>query len=99
MIQRYGNKGFQVVSVHSPEFDYEKDRRRVERAAERYKLEQPIYIDNDHAYWKALDNQYWPSFYLVDKKGVIRASDIGELHLNSSKGDAFEAKLRSLLEE
>jgi hypothetical protein len=56
-------------------------------------------MDNDYAYWKALENRYWPSFYLVDRRGNLRAKDVGELHLNTAKGDAFEARLRELIEE
>jgi hypothetical protein len=99
MEQKYDAQGLRVISVHTPEFPFEKERRRVERAAERYQIRQPIYLDNDYAYWNALENQYWPAFYLVDRKGMIRASDVGELHLGTEKGNAFEAKLRALLSE
>ena len=99
MEQKYGAQGFQVIGVHTPEFEYEKDRRRVERATERYQLAHPVYMDNDRAYWNALGNQYWPAFYLVDRKGNIRAADIGELHLDTGKGATFEAKIRELLAE
>lgn len=99
MKEKYAGQGLQVISVHTPEFEYEKDRRRVERAAQRYKLDQPIYMDNDYAYWNALGNRYWPSFYLVDRQGNIRAHDAGELHLGTDKGDAFEAQLKELLAE
>jgi hypothetical protein len=99
MIERYSSQGLQVIGVHSPEFEHEKDRRLVERAAERYRLHQPIYMDNDHAYWDALRNSYWPSFYLIDRHGNIRAMDVGELHLDSDKGDRFEARLRELIAE
>jgi hypothetical protein len=99
MERKYDGQGLRVISVHTPEFPFEKERRRVERAAERYRIEQPIYLDNDYAYWNALDNHYWPAFYLVDRAGNIRASDVGELHLDTDKGAAFEAKLRLLLSE
>ena len=99
MKEKYGKDGFQVISVHTPEFEYEKERRRVERAAERYKLDQPIYMDNDYGYWNSLGNRYWPSFYLVDREGNIRATEVGELHLNTSKGERFEARLKELLGE
>ncbi len=88
-----------MVSVHTPEFDFEKDRGRVERAVKRYKLDQPVFMDNDYAYWNALGNRYWPSFYLVDREGNIRAKTVGELHKGERKGERFEAKLRELLAE
>ncbi len=99
MEKKYGAQGLQVIGVHTPEFEHEKDRRRVARAGERYKLEHPIYLDNDYAFWNALGNHYWPAFYLVDRKGNIRASDVGELHLDTDKGESFEARIRELLAE
>ncbi len=86
-----------MISVHSPEFDHEKERAVVERAAARYKLEQPIYMDNDHAFWKGLRNRYWPSFYLVDHEGNVRVRRYGEMHANTSRAQAFEASLQELL--
>ena len=99
METKYAGQGLEVIGVHTPEFAYEKERRRVERASDRYKLAHPIYMDNDYAFWNALGNNYWPAFYLVDRKGNVRAADVGELHLNTEKGDAFEGKLRELLAE
>lgn len=95
----YAAKGLEVIGVHTPEFDADKARSRVEQAAQRFHLRRPIYLDNDYAYWNALDNHYWPAFYLADRNGNLRASAVGELHLNTAKGDAFEAKLRALLAE
>jgi hypothetical protein len=99
MKTRYGGQGFQVISVHTPEFEYEKERRRVERAVERYKLDQPVYMDNDYAYWNALGNRYWPAFYLVDKQGRIRLAAAGEMHDGTSRGAQFEELIRTLLAE
>ena len=65
---------------HTPEFDYEKKRSQVEAAVTRYELDHSILMDNDYAYWRALGNQYLPSFYLVDKEGAIAARVIGEVH-------------------
>src|SRR5712664_2355114 len=35
-------------------------------------------IDNDHAIWRAFDNQYWPALYLIDAQGRIRHHQFGE---------------------
>ncbi len=99
MKEKYGDSGFRVVGIHTPEFDYEKDRKRVERAVARYKLDHPVFMDNDYGYWNALGNRYWPSFYLVDKAGTIRASEVGELHEGTAKGSGFEQKIKNLLAE
>ena len=99
MEAKYTAQGLEVISVHTPEFPFEKQRSQVESAARRYHLTQPIYMDNDYAYWNALDNQFWPAFYLVDRKGNLRAADVGELHLDTRKGNDFEAKIQALLAE
>ena len=38
----------------------------------------PVAIDNDFAIWRALNNQYWPSLYVVDAQGRIRHHQFGE---------------------
>jgi len=88
-----------VVGIHTPEFDYEKERGRVERAVERYKKKHPVFMDNDYAYWRALNNRYWPAFYVVDRKGRIRGTAIGETHEGTSKAARIEEIIKSLLAE
>ena len=90
---------FAVVGVHSPEFAHERDRENVREKVREFGLEHPIFIDNDHAYWHALDNRYWPAFHLVDKRGVIRARYVGETHAGDAQARAIEAKIRKLLAE
>ncbi len=88
-----------MVGIHSPEFDFEKERARVEKAVRRYKLSHPIMMDNDFAYWKALGNRYWPSFYLVDKDGVIARRFTGEMHEGSEDAREAAALIEELLAE
>lgn len=99
MNEKYGQQGFQVVAVHTPEFEFEKERARVERAVARYRKIYPVFMDNDYAYWNALSNRYWPAFYLVDKDGRIRSRHIGEVHQGESSGRRMEQMIRALLQE
>lgn len=99
MEEKYTKQGLKVLGIHTPEFDFEKERGRVERALKRYNLKNPTYMDNDYAYWKSLHNRYWPAFYLVDRKGYIRSYAVGEVHEGTAKGEMLEAVLKSLLEE
>ena len=41
-------------------------------------IEYPIVIDNDHAIWRAFNNEYWPALYFADAKGRIRHHVFGE---------------------
>jgi len=99
MEEEYKGKGFIVIKIHSPEFDWEKDRDTVVKYAKRFNLTSPIYLDTDFAYWNALDNQYWPSFYLADKKGNIRKQSVGEMHMGEDPGESFRHEINRLLME
>ena len=97
--EKYAAKGFQVIGIHTPEFDYEKDRTRVMRVVNRYQLDHPIMMDNDYAYWRALNNRYWPAFYLVDQSGRIVAAEFGEMHEGDTYASRMESKIKSLLNQ
>jgi thiol-disulfide isomerase/thioredoxin len=75
---KYKEQGLVVIGVHTPEFRFEKDIDNVCRAAKDMKVDFPIAIDNDHAIWRAFDNQYWPALYLIDAQGRIRHHQFGE---------------------
>ncbi len=96
---KFKDKEFQVIGIHSPEFAHEQERPRLEKKVAKFKLEHPIMMDNDFAYWKAMKNQYWPAFYLVDKKGVVRQRFIGETHSNGPQAQRIEAMIEQLLLE
>jgi len=88
-----------TISIHSPEFAWEHERDAVVRAARRFGLEQPIYLDNDFAFWNGLRNEYWPAFYLVDKRGRVRQRAVGEMHQGAEDAARFEGSLQRLLSE
>jgi thiol-disulfide isomerase/thioredoxin len=96
---RLADTDFQVIGIHSPEFERERDRDAVARKVEEFGLHHPVMIDNDFAYWRALNNRYWPTFYVVDKQGRIRARYIGETHQGSRQAKLIEQQIRDLLVE
>jgi len=75
---KYRNRGLVVIGVHAPEFGFEKNLDNVRRAAKELRVDYPIAVDNEHAIWRAFDNQYWPALYFVDAKGQIRHHKFGE---------------------
>ncbi|MCP4294345.1 MAG: redoxin family protein [Proteobacteria bacterium] len=95
--EKYAAKGLQVIGIHTPEFDYEKNRDEVVSVVDQYQIKYPIMMDNDFRYWKALENRYWPSFYLVDQKGRIIYKSAGEMRVGDSYANKFEEKIKSLL--
>ena len=92
--EKYADKGLVIVGVHTPEFEFEKDRDNVIEATEGFGLEWPIAQDNDFRTWRAFNNRYWPAKYLVDKDGLIRYTHFGE-----GAYDETELWIRGLLEE
>jgi hypothetical protein len=78
MYADYKDRGFTILGVHSPEFNYERDLKNVQNAVKEMGIEYPVALDNDFANWKRYRNRYWPARYLVDKRGVIRFTHIGE---------------------
>ena len=88
-----------VIGVHTPEFEHERHKGRLQEKVKLYDLRHPIMIDNDFSYWNAAGSRYWPSFFLVDKKGVIRAIYMGQTDLNSDQAKKIEATIESLLLE
>lgn len=92
--ETYKDKGFVVVGVHSPEFEFEKKTDNVSKAIKDFGLTYPVVQDNDFNIWKAYNNQYWPAHYLIDGNGAVRATHFGE-----GGYEETENQIRSLLGE
>ena len=75
---KYRAKGLVTVGVHTPEFSYEHSQQFVQDTIARRGLTYPVVMDNDYKIWNAYRNIYWPTLYLIDKKGYIRYTHIGE---------------------
>jgi thiol-disulfide isomerase/thioredoxin len=75
---KYKDAGLVVIGVHTPEFEFERDRENVKEAVSELGINFPVPIDSDHAIWSAFGNQYWPANYFIDGRGRIRAHRFGE---------------------
>ncbi len=92
--EKYKDKGFVVVGVHTPEFEFEKETANVQKAIKQFNINYPVAQDNDYATWNAYNNQYWPAEYLIDAKGNIRRTHFGE-----GEYDQSEQAIKDLLIE
>lgn len=97
--KRLAGEDFEVIGVHSPEFERERDPQRVADKIREFELRHPVMMDNDFRYWRALNNRYWPAYYLVDKRGVIRHLHVGETHEGTPRAMLIEEQIRELLAE
>jgi thiol-disulfide isomerase/thioredoxin len=78
LYRTYHDKGFVVVGVHSPEFDFENSAANVAAAVKRLDITYPVALDNRLDTWNAWHNQFWPAEYLVDRNGILIGHQFGE---------------------
>lgn len=90
--EKYKDKGFVLIGVHTPEFEFEKDATNVGKAIKDFGITYPVVQDNDYAIWNAYSNQYWPADYLINKDGKIVDTHFGE-----GDYDATEKKIQNEL--
>jgi thiol-disulfide isomerase/thioredoxin len=75
---KYSDQGLLIIGIHSPEFEFEKDKENVELALAKHGITYPVVMDNDWETWQAFENRYWPRKYIADHEGYIRYDHIGE---------------------
>ena len=92
--QKYRDQGLVIIGNHYPEFSHEEDLANLQAAVAEHGIEYAVAQDNDGATWRAYKNRYWPTLYLIDKKGHLRYVHIGE-----GRYDETEAAIQSLLAE
>lgn len=84
---KYADRGVLIVGVHTPELAREKDLERIKAKAKENGLTCAIAVDNDTKTWAAWRNRYWPTAYLVDRRGRVRYHWEGELNFQDTKGE------------
>lgn len=92
---KYKDQGLVIIGNHYPEFSFEEDLANLQDAIERNGIEYPVAQDNDGATWRANQNRYWPTLYLIDKQGHIRYVHIGEGRYQETEGN-IEALLAEI---
>lgn len=76
--EKYRDLGLEIVGIHTPEFDFEKEYNNVKQAVEKFGIQFPVVLDNDYSTWRSYKNRYWPRKYLIDIDGYIVYDHIGE---------------------
>lgn len=91
---KYKSAEFEMIGIHCPEFDNERNFDNVKSNVEKLGIEYPVLTDNDFSVWKKFEVHAWPTIFLIDKTGEIRYKKIGE-----GKYDRTEEMIKELLEE
>ncbi len=95
LYRRHGDEEFEIVGVHAPEFDFEREASAVAVAAQDLGVTWPIALDTakrNFFGWQG-SPAYWPRTYVLDRAGMIRFDHIGE-----GAYDELAATVASLLD-
>ncbi len=81
LYEKHGdNPNFEVIGVHAPEFNHEKDVDNIIAASADLGVVWPIALDTNKfnfRFWQE-DRRFWPRTYVLDTQGRIRFDHIGE---------------------
>jgi len=90
--KKYNQYGFEIIGVHTPEFEFEKQLANVKNAIIKDEIHYPVVLDSQYVTWKNFKNSYWPAHYLIDKNGNVVYEHFGE-----GDYDVTESNIRFLL--
>ena len=89
-----------MIGVHTPETEAEAKIAQVRKKVKDNEMTYAVAVDTAGKTWKAWGNRYWPSVYLIDKKGNVRYRWDGELNWKETNGEAvMRKKIEGLLAE
>jgi Thiol-disulfide isomerase and thioredoxins len=69
-----------VIGVHSPKFEHERDPDALAAAVQRYGVTHPVLDDPDLRTWDQYAARAWPTLCVVDPEGYLVATMAGEGH-------------------
>jgi len=75
------DENFEIIGVHAPEFEFERDIPSIERAMVDLGVTWPVALDTNKENfraWQEGGRRFWPRTYVVDQNGDIRFDHIGE---------------------
>ncbi|MEM9565064.1 MAG: redoxin domain-containing protein [Actinomycetota bacterium] len=78
--EEYQPQGLEIIGVHAPEFDFERDPERIAQAAVDLGVTWPIALDTEKTNFRAWQEsrRFWPRVYVLDQNGDVRYDHIGE---------------------
>jgi cytochrome c biogenesis protein CcdA/thiol-disulfide isomerase/thioredoxin len=89
---KYHDMGFEIIGMHSPEFQFEHDLNNVKNAVKQDGITYPVALDNQFVTWQNFRNEYWPAHYLINRNG-----DVVYVHFGEGEYDVTENNIRYLL--
>jgi thiol-disulfide isomerase/thioredoxin len=75
---KYTGDSFEMIGIHCPEFDRERNFENVKESVRELGIKYPVATDNAFYNWYNYDVHAWPTIFIIDKKGNIRYQKVGE---------------------
>lgn len=98
--EKFADRGLVVLGFHTPETQAERVADSVRAKVAEFQIKYPVAIDGGAKNWDAWATRWWPSVYLVDKRGYVRYWWYGELNWQGAQGEAYlRGKIEALLAE
>ena len=91
--RRFASQGLEILGIHTPETAAERDPANVARKVKELGIQDPVLPDPQAANWNRWHIHYWPTLYLVDKRGRVRYCWEGGLEYQGAGGNAKMTKL------
>ena len=91
---KYSPQGLEIISIHTPEFGFEKVQSNVQKAVDGFGVKYPVVLDNNYGTFDAFDSHYWPNKYLIDIDGFVTYNHAGE-----GDYDVMEEQIQKALAE
>lgn len=71
--EKYRDKGLEIISIHSAEYEFAKNIANIQKAILALDLKDYLTgFDFKNKTWELYGNSYWPKHILIDKQGFIR---------------------------
>jgi len=91
--KQFAGRDVVIVGIHTPETSSERVGANVVRHVKDFKIEYPVLFDQSETNWRRWQQRYWPTVYLIGRKGKTRFRWIGELNYGGKQGEARMAQL------
>jgi len=75
---RYSPNDLAIIGVHAPELPDEKVHANLLQALTDQHITWPVLFDDDFRVWRAYGVNAWPTQLIFDRRGVLRATYVGE---------------------
>ncbi len=98
--QRFAPRGVTIIGVHTPETADERDPANVRSRVKKLQIAYPVLIDGKLENWSRWGQRYWPTVWLIDKRGHVRYRWEGELEWKMAGGERWMSEaVEELLRE